>query len=76
MAKTLNLNWVKAQQQLMSNVAVGEPYEVIESFAQAKTFVVTELTKRGIPFKLYNLGAGVVKITTNTDTCPCCKRKL
>jgi len=28
------------------------------------------------PYKLYNMGAGVKKITSNTDTCPCCKRKL
>jgi hypothetical protein len=76
MAKTLNPNWVTSQKQLMANVAVGEPYSAVESFALAKTFIVTELTRRNIPFKTYNLGAGVMRITTDTDTCPCCKRKL
>ena len=38
--------------------------------------LVTALDRRGILYKVYNLGAGVKRITTDTDTCPCCKRKL
>ena len=43
--------------------------------AAAKALIVM-LSEAGRPFKVHNLGAGVKRITTNTDTCPCCKRKL
>ena len=38
--------------------------------------LIVRLSREGKPFKLYNLGAGVKRITMDTDTCPCCKRKL
>jgi hypothetical protein len=76
MSQRLNPIWAEKQKQLMLDSRDGEPYELVESFPKGKTFVVTELAKLGIPFKVYNLGAGVSKITTDTDICPCCKRKL
>lgn len=39
-----------------------------------KRIVIMELSERGIPFKIYNLGCGVTRITTKTDICPCCQR--
>lgn len=38
-------------------------------------WLICRLAKIGVPFKVYNLGAGVKRITTQTDVCPCCKRK-
>jgi len=77
MMKRLNPTWAKRQQELISEkLANNEVYETIESFSLAKTFLVKELAKRNIPFRAYSLGAGVTKITTDTTTCPCCKRKL
>lgn len=42
----------------------------------AAQWLITYLTVHNKPFKVYNLGAGVKRITTETETCPCCKRKL
>ena len=38
--------------------------------------VIMLLANQNKPFKLYNLGAGVKRITSQTDTCPCCKRRF
>jgi len=46
------------------------------SFNKAAQALIVRLDKENIPYKLYNLGAGVKKITRQTDICPCCKRKL
>lgn len=43
---------------------------------KAIQFLVISLNDANIPYKLYNLGAGVKRITTTTDICPCCKKKL
>jgi hypothetical protein len=57
---------------------VREGYEVDRTIAfnKAAQYLIQILTKYNRPFKIYNLGAGVKRITTNTDTCPCCKRRL
>lgn len=36
-------------------------------------FLVLRLTEANIPFRIINLGAGLKKITTETDICPKCK---
>lgn len=46
------------------------------SFNSAAQWLITTLATENIPFKVYNLGAGVKRITTDVDTCPCCKRKI
>ena len=38
-------------------------------------WLIQALAKADRLFKVYNLGAGVSRITTETDVCPCCKRK-
>lgn len=44
------------------------------AFNKAIQALIIRLDSKGIPYKLYNLGAGVKKITTITDKCPCCGR--
>jgi uncharacterized protein with PIN domain len=39
-------------------------------------YVMRNLILNSIPYKLYNLGAGLKTITTDTNICPCCKREL
>jgi hypothetical protein len=34
------------------------------------------MSKNNIAFKVYNLGAGVKRITSDTDICPCCKKNF
>lgn len=45
-----------------------------QSFAAA--WLIKKLSDAGRFFKVYNLGAGVRRITTETDICPCCKKKI
>lgn len=39
-------------------------------------FVILELSDANLPFKVINLGAGVKRITTETEVCPMCKQKF
>lgn len=55
---------------------IPEDIDVVTGFNKSIQWLIMELTERGIPFKLYNLGAGAKRVTTNTDKCPMCKRKL
>jgi hypothetical protein len=77
MSLRLNSAWVEKQREAITDArAKDRVYEIIESFPKAKTFLITELLTRNIPFVVYSLGSGVIRITTDTTTCPCCKRKL
>ena len=48
----------------------------ITGYNKAAQWLITRLSQVNIPYKVYNLGAGVKRITTDTDTCPCCKHKV
>lgn len=75
MANTyLSPAWKEAQETAFSDQT--KPYELTTSIATAKKWTILRLAALGKPFKVYQLGCGVVKITTDTETCPCCKRKL
>jgi len=39
-------------------------------------WLIVQLTTKGLLYKVYNLGAGVKRVTTDTDKCPCCKKEL
>lgn len=80
MPRMLNARWVqtmkdKVQSQLLPGMYDFEVDEVLSSNLAAK-FLIKLLAAEGRPYKVHQLGAGVKHITTNTDTCPCCKRKL
>jgi hypothetical protein len=42
------------------------------SFNQAVQWLILRLTEADIPFRLIQLGAGVKRVTTETDQCPKC----
>ena len=46
------------------------------SYLPAIQWLIERLSGYGRVYKLYNLGAGVRRITTDTDICPCCKQKI
>ena len=73
----LNPRW-KAEQVEKIGAAreAHSTYEITTGIPVVKKWVILELDRRGMPFKVYNLGAGVARVTTDTDTCPCCKKKL
>ena len=50
----------------------GQPIDRTISFNKATQWLIMTLSQRGVAFKLINLGAGVKRITTETDVCPKC----
>jgi len=75
MATRINPNWIKDRQKEIKET----PYEidVTISYNAAVQWLIAELSKVGIPYKLHQLGAGVKRITTkDVERCPCCKKLL
>jgi len=70
-AAKVNPNWLKKRE---SEIANNLPIDVTTSFNSAIQALIIRLTLANKSFKLYNLGAGVKRVTTDTDKCPCCKR--
>lgn len=54
----------------------GPAVECVTGESIVKKWLICSLAARNIPFVVYALGAGVVRITTDTKTCPCCKQAL
>lgn len=73
--RTINLLW-KARIEREIPICEQKPIDETTSFNLAIQWLICRLTRDNIPFKLYNLGAGVKRLTTKTDTCPCCKKPL
>lgn len=48
------------------------PFECSTGISIVKKYIVLKLANWKIPFKVINLGCGVTKITTITNTCPKC----
>lgn len=71
--KILSEKWANERRE---DVVANRKIDVTTEFNLAKQFLVKLLTNHGTPFKVYNLGCGVVRITTDTDTCPCCGKAL
>ena len=79
MRRGINSTWLKAldtdirnYDRLVSRVPIVRTL----SWNLAAQAMIVKLSDADIPFRIYNLGAGVKKITTETDICPCCKRRL
>lgn len=75
MRLTLDTQWCNETKEKLDH-DVELKFEQVLTDLPHKRWLIAELTRRNVPFKVYNMGAGVVKIVTNTDTCPCCKKKL
>lgn len=73
MSLRINPTW---QAEINSLIVNELPIDVISQYAINTQWLIVQLSKRNIPFKVHNLGAGVKRITTTTDICPCCKQKL
>lgn len=75
MAKVIEPNcaWCLRMQRMMDQAQDID--EVIQT-AYAAAWLIKELAKRNIVFRVIPLGAGVRRIITNTDICPCCKRQI
>lgn len=73
MGYRVNPNWLADRQEEWYST---HQINTAISYNAAAQALIEWLAKQNIPFKVYNMGAGVKKITTETDTCPCCRRKL
>lgn len=73
--KTLDPNCQWAL-RLQSRIDSAQPVDEICSQSYQANWLITKLSRSGTNFKIYNLGAGVKRITTETENCPCCKKKL
>jgi len=73
MGTRVNPAWIQEQ---LKNLRETGDLDATSSYNPAIQSLIVHLTNIGKPFKIYNLGAGVKRITTKTDICPCCKRKL
>ena len=74
MAKRINPNWIK---RMSEKIKTNSPIDCTTSYNPAAQWLVAHLSKNGVPYRLYNLGTGVKRITTSEiEKCPCCKRKF
>ena len=73
MGLRVNPNWLS--EKLHTLDYTGE-LDVTVSYNKAAQSLIEALSVRDKMFKVYNLGAGVKRITTDTEVCPCCKKKI
>jgi hypothetical protein len=73
MGMMINPRWA---QGIRDKLNAGGTIDETISFNKAAQWLIEVLSHMNKPFAVYNIGAGVKRITTVTDTCPCCKRKL
>lgn len=71
--KIVNPKWADQQQR---NLDSGGGVDETLSANIAAQWLIAKLSHLNRPFRVFNLGAGVKRITTNTDRCPCCKKPL
>jgi len=79
--KILNELWKDAMMgkiiSLKNGLMEDNDIDFISSENIAIKWLIVQLVGKGVPYRLYNLGAGVKRVTTvDVDKCPCCKRKL
>lgn len=79
MSKILNPRWIAEMEskifqykEMESKIFQREEIEEILHYRPAVQWLMTKLTKIGVPFKVINLGVGVYKVTTDTTVCPKC----
>ena len=70
---TINPKWTE---RIIEQERTGKPIDEVSDHSITSQWLIVFLSKKNIPFKVTNLGAGVKRITTITDECPMCKRKL
>ena len=73
MSKTVNPKWYKDKLEYFQ--AHGN-LDITVDYNKAAQAIIVFLSSKNIPFRVYSLGAGVKRITTETKNCPCCKRSF
>lgn len=70
----VNRKWMESMLKKLNDDPSN--FDEIVTYPPAKKWLVRHLAESGMMFKVHGLGAGVSRITTNTEVCPYCKRKL
>ena len=71
--RRLNPRWCEVQEEKIAAWRRdGTHIETVASENFAIEHIIVRLAKESIPFRLINLGAGVKRITTDTQVCPKC----
>lgn len=71
--RRINPKWINDMEEKLYQEKV---IDTTQSWLPCIQWLVERLSSVGKAYKIYNLGAGVKRLTTETDTCPCCRRKL
>lgn len=76
--KQLSHVWVSEMRERINGLSSpgATPIDLTTGENIVAKWLIASLSGKNVPFKVYNLGAGVKRITTDTDECPCCKRKM
>ena len=72
MAKRQRINPAWQRKQLERLDVDHSNFEVTLNMNAATQWLIMELDRRNISYRVVQLGAGVKKITTQTDICPKC----
>lgn len=73
MIKHISTTWADA---IIKDLNAGLALDITSSEPIVHKFLIQALAKRNRAYAVHNLGCGVKRITTETTTCPCCKRPL
>ena len=71
--KIISSNW---QAEIESAIFQGKKIDVTSGETVALKWLVQKLATYGKPFRIYKLGLGVHRVTTDCDVCPCCGKKV
>jgi hypothetical protein len=69
MPTTINPDW---QTAIRARLDRAEPIDLSLDFPPAAKWLVLELSRRNLPFKIFRQGCGVVRVVSPADVCPCC----
>ena len=73
MALRLTEAWTRDAQ---AKIDGGQPIDYTSVHNIGIQWLVVRLSKAGRAYKIYQLGAGVKRLTTDTTVCPCCKKPI
>ena len=71
--KRLGIEWRK---EMTKKLDKGQKIDEINTKLFAMQWLIAEMNSRGIPHRLYSLGAGVRRVVSSADKCPCCRKKI
>lgn len=69
----LSIAWtIEIQDQINKSLVEHIPFKYTTAEPTAKRYIVLQLVRKSIPYRVINNGCGVSTITTETDTCSKC----